>query len=288
MPKMNEKRALATDFSRSGRFLGDAPSRSYARKSERFAEFAAPELRHIFADLSPPSRGKALDLGCGTGLATALLAEQMGPAVALVGLDLSLPHLEAARRQHALPLVQGDAARLCFREATFDFIWSCNVVNHLTDRLAGLRALRRTLRAGGRLAIAQSAFLPEMFFAWDAPLDDAVRAACHRYYRERYGLTLADLADIRGIAGSMQAADFSEVVTRTYLLERTQPLTQRDRGYFQEAVFEGLWGERIEPYLDSVSCENLRLNCDPASPKYCLDRADFHHIQTLTVCVGRR
>jgi len=274
-------------MSPSGKLLGDAPDRSYAAKLERFARFAAPELRRVFADLNLPSRGTALDLGCGTGLATALLAEEMGPEVALVGLDLSLPHLEAARRQHTLPLVQGDAARLCFRDAVFDLIWSCNTVNHMADRLTGLRALRRSLRAGGRLAIAQSAFLPEMFFAWDAPLDDAVRAACHRYYRERYGLTVANIADIRGIVGLMRAADFADVVTRTYVLERTPPLSQEDRDYFQEAVFEGTWGERIKPYLDSMYYEKLRRNCDPASADYCLDRVDFHHVQTLTVCTGR-
>jgi len=267
--------------------LGDAPNRSYANKLERFASFAAPELRRVFAELKLPSRGTALDLGCGTGLATALLAEQLGPEVVVVGVDLSLPHLEAARRQHALPLVQADASQLCFRDGVFDFIWSCNTINHLADRATELRALRRHLRIGGHLVVAQSGFLPEMFFAWDAPLDDAVRVACHRYYRDRYGLRVADTADVRAVVGLMRAADFDDVVSRTYVLERTQPLSQTDRDYFQRAVFDGVWGEKIWPYLDSEYRERLRRNCEPASPDYCLDRADFHHLQTLTVCAGR-
>jgi ubiquinone/menaquinone biosynthesis C-methylase UbiE len=271
-----------------GRLLGDAPNRSYAGKLERFEAFAAPELRRVFEDLDLPARGTALDLGCGTGFATHLLAEQAGPAVTVVGLDLSWPHLRAARRQHALPLIQGDAARLCFRDAAFDFIWSCNVINHLEDPVASLGALRRPLRIGGQLVVAQSAFLPEMFFAWDAPLDDAVRAACHRYYRERYGLHVADTASVRGVIGLMRAAGFDDVVPRTYVLERAQPLSQVDRRYFQEAVFDGVWGERIGPYLDAEQREKLRRNCDPTSPDYCLNRADFHHVQTLTVCTGRR
>jgi hypothetical protein len=44
-----------------------------------------------------------------------------------------------------------------------------------------------------------------MFFAWDAPLDDAVRRACHGYYRERYGLKIEDTARIRGLVGLLQA-----------------------------------------------------------------------------------
>ena len=35
--------------------------------------------------------------------------------------------------------------------------------------------------------LAQSGLLPEMYFAWDTPLDDAVRRACHESYRARYG-----------------------------------------------------------------------------------------------------
>jgi SAM-dependent methyltransferase len=267
--------------------LGDAPDRSYAAKLERFEAFAAPELRRVFADLELPAQGRVLDLGCGTGFATTLLAEQTGPTVTVVGLDLSRPHLEVARRHHALRLIQGDAARLCFRNAAFDFIWSCNAINHISDPVMTLRALRRCLRIGGRLAVAQSAFLPEMFFAWDAPLDDAVRAACHRYYRDRYGLDVADTAGVRAVAGFMRAAGFDAVAPHTYVLERAQPLSQADRDYFQEAVFDGVWGERIRPYLDAEPFEKLRRTCDPASSDYCLDRVDFHHIQTLTVVTGR-
>jgi SAM-dependent methyltransferase len=267
--------------------LGDAPQRSYAGKLERFEAFAAPDLRRVFTDLEVPSRGTVLDLGCGTGLATAFLAEQVGPEGAVIGVDLSLPHLCAARRRHSLRLVQGDAARLCFRYGVFDFIWSCNTINHMRNRVMGMRSLQRHLRAGGRLVVAQSGLLPEMFFAWDAPLDDAVRTACHSYYRERYGLRIADLADVRALVGLMRAAGFVEVGARTYVLERTQPLSQTDRDYFQQAVFEGLWGDKIAPYLDAENRQKLRRNCDPGSPEYCLDRVDFHHVQTLTVCSGR-
>jgi SAM-dependent methyltransferase len=268
------------------RWLGDTPSRSYARKLDLFGRFAAPELRRVFADLDLRVRGPKLDLGCGTGIATALLAEQLGPGAAIVGADLSLPHLEAARRHHSLPLVQCDATALGFRDGVFDLIWACNTINHLADQVAVLRALRRHLRRGGRLVIAQSGLLPEMFFSWDSALDDAVRAACHRYYRERYGLAVADTAALRALTGLLCTAGFDAVRVRTYVIERVQPLSDADREYFEQAVFDGTWGERIEPYLEPEDREKLRRNCDRSSPDYCLDRDDFHHLQTLTVCAG--
>jgi len=269
----------------SSRPLGDGPDRSYVRKLEQFARFAEPELKRIFSDFDLPPGTVALDVGCGAGLATRWLREQLGGGH-VVGVDLSLPHLKAARAHHA-PLVQADGGRPCFRAGTFDFIWACNTVNHLADPVDALRGLRRLLRGSGRLALAQSGFLPDMFFAWDAPLEDAVRAACHRAYRERYGLAPDDTAGVRGMVGFMLEAGFASVYTRTHVVERVQPLRDVDREYLLHAIFQGAWGEKVLPFLSPDERARLHRNCDPASPEYCLDRPDFHHVQTLTVCEGR-
>jgi len=269
----------------SSRPLGDAPDRSYVRKLEQFARFAEPELKQIFVDFALPRGTVALDLGCGAGLATRWLGEQLRDGY-VVGLDLSLPHLRTALSHHA-SLVQADGGRPCFRNSAFDLIWSCNTINHLEHPVEALQELGRLLRGSGRLALAQSGLLPDMFFAWDAPLEDAVRAACHRAYRERYGLAPEDTAGVRGLVRLMRSAGFREVATRTYIVERTQPLRAADRDYLRHAIFEGAWGEKVLPYLSPDERARLRLNCDPASPEYCLDRKDFHHIQTLTLCEGR-
>jgi SAM-dependent methyltransferase len=265
--------------------LGDAPDRSYVRKLEQFARFAEPELKRVIADLPVASGMVALDLGCGAGLATRWLREALGDGF-VVGVDLSLPHLQAARAHHAV-LVQADGGRPSFRLRTVDLIWTCNTINHLRYPVEALRELRGLLKDGGRLAVAQSGLLPDLFFAWDAPLEDAVRAACHRAYRERYGLRIEDTAGVRGLVGVMRSAGFASVATRTYVVERVQPLGEAARAYLRHAIFEGAWGEKVLPYLSADERARLRRNCDPASPEFCLDRDDFHHVQTLTVCVAR-
>ena len=170
-------------------------------------------------------------------------------------------------------LVQADGGRPCFHDGGFDFFWYCNTINHLQGQVEALRELRRLLRRGGRLALAQSGLLPDMFFAWDAPREDAVRAACHRAYRERYGLAPEDTADVRGLVRLMRSAGFSAVATHTYVVERAQPLRDVDRDYLRQAIFEGAWGEKVLPYLSPDQRARLRLNCDPASPAYVLPRS---------------
>lgn len=270
----------------SSRPLQDSPDRSYADKLERFGRFATPELKLVFGELGLAPGARVLDMGCGVGLSTRLLADIVGNDAQVVGLDLSLPHLRSATSGRNVAWVQADAAALCFRDRTFDLIWSCNTINHLADPVSALRAMRAALRAGGRIVLAQSGLLPEMYFAWDAPLDDAVRRACHDSYRARYGLASNDTAGVRGLVGLIKRAGLRLGRTHTVAIERVQPLSPADREYLAETVFAGYWGERVKPYLPEPHWSALCRNVDPRSRDYCLDRDDFHHIQTLTVCVG--
>ena len=77
------------------------------------------------ADPVRPGSGRILDLGCGQGRHLAQLA--LGPIPA-VGLDLSMPLLESARRRWAAgtgaPLVRADMLALPFGDAVFSAVLS--------------------------------------------------------------------------------------------------------------------------------------------------------------------
>ena len=270
----------------SSRPLGDAPDRSYVRKLEQFARFAEPELERIFADLALPPGAVALDLGCGAGLATRWLRELLGDGY-VVGVDLSLPHLKAARRASRAARPSRRRPAVLSRRRVRLHLGLQHYQPLGRSRRSAARASAACCARGGRLALAQSGFLPDMFFAWDAPLEDAVRAACHRAYRERYGLGSAIRQACAGSCASCAPAGFASVATRTYVVERVQPLRDADRDYLRHAIFEGAWGEKSSPIYRPTSALGCAVNCDPASPEYCLDREDFHHVQTLTVCEGR-
>jgi len=269
--------------------LGDTATRTYNRKLELFNRFAEPELRQALGLLDPQPGQRVLDAGCGIGLLADWMAQAVAPDGLAIGLDLSVLHArDAARMAPGAAILQADLTRAPFGPDSFHRVWCANTINHVHDPVATIRQLSRLLVAGGRLALGQSLFLPEMFFAWDERLERAVLAANRRYYREKYGLDERELTNVRNVLGWARAAGLRNVRARTLLIERVQPLSGLDRAYFTECVFEGYWGERVRPYLDLADWRQLCRLTDPADPAFCLNRDDFHHLQSYTVISGER
>jgi ubiquinone/menaquinone biosynthesis C-methylase UbiE len=102
--------------------------------------------------------GLFLDLGCSAGLYTRNLANSLGDAGDVVGIDISPSMLgEAARRSRkagATPsFVRADAASLPFADASFSGAVCGGTLNELGDPERILGETRRVLPPGGRLAI---------------------------------------------------------------------------------------------------------------------------------------
>jgi ubiquinone/menaquinone biosynthesis C-methylase UbiE len=106
--------------------------------------------------LGPAKGGTALDAGCGTGRALALLRRAVGPTGSVIGLDLTPEMLaEAARkaRTAAASLILGDVGRLPLRDRSVDAVLGAGLLPHLADPLAGLKELARVTRAGGTIGL---------------------------------------------------------------------------------------------------------------------------------------
>src|SRR5437879_12256278 len=67
------------------------------------------------------SGGSALDVACGSGKLTALLARIAGPAGRVVGLDFSPKMLDVARAEHpGVEFLEGGAMNLPFEDGGYD------------------------------------------------------------------------------------------------------------------------------------------------------------------------
>jgi SAM-dependent methyltransferase len=272
----------------SGALLGDTPSRDYSLKLRLFNAFAEPELRRAIGALRLEPGMRVLDAGCGTGEALLWLHELIEPNGTVVGVDVSAAHLAAARRylRPGVTILQADLVEAPLPPQSFDLIWCVNTIHHLRDPLQGVKRLASLLRPGGRIALGQSSFLPDMYFAWDARLERLTNEAVRSYYRERYGLDETDLAAVRGMLGLLHRAFLRHVSIRTMVIERTAPLGLADRAYLRDAIFRQTWGERLRPYLSPADYAELSALCDPEHPQSALRRADFHFLQTFTLGVA--
>jgi SAM-dependent methyltransferase len=122
---------------------------------ERLPEDLTPpdlEVRRRFLQAEIRVGDRALDLGCGTGLFTALL-EQAG-ATAL-GVEVAQAALRRARAQHPsldfrLAPIDGP---LPLPEHSVDVVWASEVIEHVADTARWLLEVRRVLVPGGRFLV---------------------------------------------------------------------------------------------------------------------------------------
>jgi ubiquinone/menaquinone biosynthesis C-methylase UbiE len=92
-----------------------------AQAYEHFMARWSQRLAGPFLDFAGIKAGdRVLDVGCGTGVITAALAER---GCTVIGLDASEPYLEGARRNRShrnIVYELGDARRMPYPDASFD------------------------------------------------------------------------------------------------------------------------------------------------------------------------
>jgi SAM-dependent methyltransferase len=123
----------------------------------------AREIELVLALLARFQR--VLDLGCGTGRLTQVLA-QRGRAI---GIDTSCAMLAEAQSENHLAFVQGDAFELPFADASFDAVVALRVVFHFADVAPLLREAARVVAPRGVIVLDTYLWSPR---AW-LPLDSA-------------------------------------------------------------------------------------------------------------------
>ncbi|GAA2426194.1 bifunctional demethylmenaquinone methyltransferase/2-methoxy-6-polyprenyl-1,4-benzoquinol methylase UbiE [Actinomadura vinacea] len=102
---------------------------------------------------------QVLDVGCGTGYLTRIMAPVVGPAGRATGIDPSTPMIEYARRRAPgnCSYLVGEGQALELPDAAFDVVVSSLAVHHMPSAARGtaMREMFRVLRPGGRLLIAE-------------------------------------------------------------------------------------------------------------------------------------
>ncbi|MHA2079456.1 MAG: class I SAM-dependent methyltransferase [Candidatus Thorarchaeota archaeon] len=183
-----------------------------------------PEMVHqILQEVKLRRESLVLDVGCGTGNNTVLLAETSQARV--IGLDFSFGMLEkASEKTNRVPLVQAPADALPFLRDVFKLVFMTEVIHHLPNPESSIKDIFRVLEPNGSICVVTQGHeqiegrMTSRFFPASAEID-----------KKRY-------PDIDVIEESMIKAGFKETIPKEYMFRPTQLgeeylHTVQNRGY---------------------------------------------------------
>jgi demethylmenaquinone methyltransferase/2-methoxy-6-polyprenyl-1,4-benzoquinol methylase len=247
-----------------------------------------PALRAAIAALKLAPGTHGLDIGCGIGLQSLLLAEATHPGSRITGLDISPELLRYAQeRVKVSPLAkqisfkEGDMAHLPFEDNTFDWAWSADCVGYpAADHLPLLREITRMVRPGGRVALL--AWTSQQMLPGHALLEAKLNAECSPYAPFLQGREPE--AHFLRLGSWFPQAEIAQLTCHTLVGEVQAPITPEIRVALT-SLFEMLWCEPLDKTSQRIWLEYKRLS-DPQSPDFILNIPDYNAFFTYTMFSG--
>ena len=131
---------------------------TWARFQEQLDRQVEPLGLAAMDALAPSDGEHVIDIGCGCGQTSLALASRVAPTGTVVGVDISKPMLEVARRRprptatSALTFRQLDAQTDDLGRVVFDAAFSRFGVMFFSDPVAAFANIKASLKPSGRLA----------------------------------------------------------------------------------------------------------------------------------------
>lgn len=152
----------------------------HLRESTRLQDQGAALVELLHADTFYPVGSSVLEVGCGTGAQTVTLARN-SPGARITSIDISSESLDEAKgRVKAAGLSnvefqQGDIFALPLGLKSFDHVFVCFVLEHLSHPLKALTTLKGLLRPGGTITVIEGDHGSAYFHPDNAAARDAIR-----------------------------------------------------------------------------------------------------------------
>lgn len=264
----------------------------YAVQMEAFHQAFAAELKAAIASLPLTPQMKVLDVGCGDGFYSGLLAERLLSPGRVIALDVDPSFLAVAGRNPALrdarckvSFVQADLAALPDECQECDLVWCAQSLYSLPEPIAALRQMAAAAKPGGIVAVLENDTLHQLLLPWPIHLEIAVRAA------ELLAFSQESHKPSKYYVGRQLPAVFAEAGLeplgfQTQCIDRQAPLS-RELESFLQSYLERMH-ERVSPHIAGQFAEELRQLSDPAGDQYLL-RQPWFTVSCLNVLVwGRR
>lgn len=150
-----------------------------ARESERLQDQAATLVDLLHGDTSCPPGSTVLEAGCGVGAQTIALARN-SPGARITSVDISADSVNAATARVAAAGVtnvevgQADIFSMPFAPESFDHVFVCFVLEHLSRPSEALKLLGRLLRLRGTITVIEGDHGSTYFYPDSEPARQAI------------------------------------------------------------------------------------------------------------------
>ncbi len=130
------------------------------RESDRLVDQANALTELLHHDTGYPPGSRVLEAGCGVGAQTVILARS-SPGAIITSVDISEASVQQARAAVAREGLSNvtfhiaDLFGLPFEPESFDHVFVCFVLEHLSDPEAALRCLKSYLKPGGTITVIE-------------------------------------------------------------------------------------------------------------------------------------
>jgi SAM-dependent methyltransferase len=161
------------------------------RENERLQDQAGTLVDLLHSDTAYPAGSTVLEAGCGVGAQTVTLAKR-SPDARFIAVDVAAASLaEAERRVDGAGLTNvefrhADIFALPFGSGSFDHVFVCFVLEHLSRPVAALAILNGLLRPGGTMTVIEGDH-GSAYFHPDSPAARAAIQCQVRLQREAGG-----------------------------------------------------------------------------------------------------
>lgn len=189
-----------------GKTFGGSAPENYERYF--VPAIGGPVARDLIETAALRPGERVLDVACGTGVVTRLAAERVGLDGGVAGSDVNPGMLQVARSSgpESIEWYETAAEAMPLPDESFDVVLCQMGLQFFSNKLAGLREMRRVLAPGGRLVLSVPGPTPRPFSIFADALARHVAPESASFVHVVFSLHEAD--EIRDL---LDNAGFSEV-----------------------------------------------------------------------------
>ncbi len=154
------------------------------REGERLSDQAGTLSQLLHRDTVYPPGSSVLEVGCGVGAQTVILARN-SPGAAFTCIDVSRDSIDAAKALLAKEKIKNvsfekaDIFELPFKSETFDHIFVCFVLEHLRAPVEALLRLKKVLKKEGTITVIEGDHGSTFFYPESRAAQQAVNCLIH-------------------------------------------------------------------------------------------------------------